>query len=353
MSNKVKIGIIGCGGISEAHLDGYEKCSDVEVYAFCDINPERLKQQAEKYGVEHTFTDYNEMLKLSEIDAVSICTPNAVHATATIAALNAGKHVLCEKPMATSAEDSKKMKEVAEKNGKLLQIGFVRRYGQDMTILKDMIANDRFGEIYYGKVCYLRRNGNPGGWFALKEISGGGPLIDLGVHVIDYIRYALGNPKPVSVYGATFTKLLNRPGIKTPPPYIARSAKEYSGCDVEDLATAMIRFDNGFVLQVETSFALNMKEDRTDIELFGTKGGAKFSPDLEIYSEMDGFMSDVTLKADTNLDFTPAFRREIRHFVDCVKGEAKTVAPAEDGIEIMKILDGIYKSAETGHEVLL
>ncbi len=353
MSDKIKIGIIGCGNISESHLHGYLACDDVEVYAFCDINPERLKTQAEKYGIEKTYTDYNEMLALPELDAVSVCTPNAVHAPAAIAALNAGKHVLCEKPMATNAEDAKAMREAAEKNNKLLAIGFVRRYGNDIKMLKEIIANDDLGEIYYGKVCYIRRNGNPGGWFSVKAVSGGGPLIDLGVHVIDYVRYALGNPKPVSVYGATFKKLLDRPNIKSPKPYVARSVNEYSGCDVEDLATAMIRFDNGFVLSVETSFSLNLKDEKGDIELFGTKGGVKFAPDMEVYSSMNGFMTNVNFAADTTFDFQGSFDREIRHYIDCVKGDDRTKAPAEDGVELMKILDAIYESAATGHEVIL
>lgn len=353
MSDKIKIGIIGCGGISGAHLSGYEECEDVELYAFCDIKVERAKEYGEKYNVSRIFEDYNEMLKLPELDAVSVCVPNALHAPITIAALNAGKNVLCEKPMATSAEDAKKMEEAAKKAGKLLMIGFVRRHGSDMKMLKEFIANDRLGDVYYGKVCILRRNGNPMGWFARKEVSGGGPLIDLGVHVIDFVRYALGNIKPVAVYGAAFKKLLDRPGIKTPPPYVARSAKEYSGCDVEDMATAMIRFENGFILQVEVSFCLNIKEGKNEIELFGTKGGVKFAPDMEIYSEMDGFMTNVTLAADTSFDFGGAFVTEIRHFVDCLEGKTETIAPAEDGIELMKILDGIYESAKTCHEVIL
>ncbi|HWT26903.1 MAG TPA: Gfo/Idh/MocA family oxidoreductase, partial [Mobilitalea sp.] len=161
---KIKVGIIGTGSISVQHIESYLSNCNVELYAFCDINEDRLKFMAEKYNVKHTFTDMNEMLRMKEIDAVSVCTWNSAHAPCTIAALNAGKHVLCEKPMSISEKDARAMKEAADRNGKLLMIGFVRRFGNDCRILKDFIRTDYFGEIYYAKATYLRRKGNPGGW---------------------------------------------------------------------------------------------------------------------------------------------------------------------------------------------
>ena len=352
--SKVKIGVIGVGNISHAHIAAYLNNPDVELYAFCDINRERLEEMGEKYGVTRLFTDKNEMLKLPEIDAVSVCTWNSEHAPCTIAALNAGKHVLCEKPMATNVEDAVAMKEAAEKNGKLLMIGFVRRFGNDCDIVRDFNSVDYFGDIYYAKATYLRRSGNPGGWFGDKSRSAGGPLIDLGVHVIDFTRYVMGNPKPVSVYGAAFQKLLNRSNLKTSKEYLSASKTEHDICDVEDLATALIRYDNGAVLSVEASFSLNVKKDQGRIEFFGTKGGAKLEPELEIYTETNGYMADVTLAAKTALDFNGLFQNEINHYVDCIKsGATECKSPAEDGIEIMRILMAIYESAETGHEVIL
>jgi predicted dehydrogenase len=350
---KIKIGIIGTGSISEQHIESYLNNSKVELYAFCDLNEERLKLMAEKYNIKHTFTDMNEMLRLKEIDAVSVCTWNSAHAPCTIAALNAGKHVLCEKPMSVSEEDAKAMKDAADKNGKLLMIGFVRRYGNDCNIVKEFINSDYFGEIYYAKATYLRRKGNPGGWFGEKARSGGGPLIDLGVHVIDLVRYLLGNPKPVSVYGATFKKLEDRKNIKGKQSYTSSSTSVNNICDVEDLATAMIRFDNGAVLSIEASFSLNIKKDEGKIELFGTKGGAKLDPELELYSEINDYLADTTLDAETSLSFDGLFANEINHFVSCITDAVPCLSPAQDGIEIMAILDAIYKSAETGHEVIL
>lgn len=350
---KIKIGIIGTGSISVEHIEAYLKNSMVELYAFCDLNENRLNTMAEKYNIKHTFTDLSEMLKLKEIDAVSVCTWNSAHAPCAIAALDAGKHVLCEKPMSVSEDAAKAMKEAAERNGKLLMIGFVRRYGNDCKILREFIDSDYFGDLYYAKATYLRRKGNPGGWFGDKSRSGGGPLIDLGVHVIDLVRFLMGNPKPVSVYGATFKKLSDRKNIKGKKFYRASSASENDICDVEDLATAMIRFDNGAVLSIEASFSLNIKKDEGKIELFGTKGGAKLNPELELYSEINDYLADVSLDAETSLSFDGLFAEEINHFVSCILDGTPCISPAQDGIEIMAILDAIYKSAETGHEVIL
>ena len=187
----IKVAVIGVGSISECHLDAYVKNKDAELYAICDIIPETLKRQGERYNIpeERRFLDYKELLKLPEIDAVSVCTWNSEHAPVTIAALQAGKNVLCEKPMATSVEAAEAMLAAAKESGKHLQIGFVRRYGNDCALIQDLVKEGFFGDIYFAKASYLRRNGNPEGWFGDKSRSGGGPLYDLGVHVIDFVRY--------------------------------------------------------------------------------------------------------------------------------------------------------------------
>jgi predicted dehydrogenase len=353
---KLKTAVVGVGSISPYHIEGYRKNPQVELMAFCDINEDRLRLMGDKYGVERRFTSVEAMLKqLPELDALSVCVWNSEHAPVAIAALNAGKHVLCEKPMSISAAAAREMLAAAKKNGKLLMIGFVRRFGNDCRILQDFIEKDSLGEIYYAKATYLRRNGNPGGWFGDRKRSGGGPLIDLGVHVIDLSRYLMGNHRAVSIYGATFQKLFNRPHIKAVKGYTASSAGTGGNdiCDVEDLASAMIRFDNGAVLQVEASFSLNIKKNEGVLQFFGTKGGAKFSPELEIYTEINDYLVDINLATPTALDFNGLFDREIDHFVDCALNGTPCRAPAEDGVEIMRILDGIYESARLGHEVIL
>ena len=232
-------------------------------------------------------------------------------------------------------------------------IGFVRRFGNDCDIMRDFNSVDYLGDIYYAKATYLRRNGNPGGWFGDMSRSGGGPMIDLGVHVIDFTRYVMGNHKPVSVYAATFKKLFDRSNLKTSKEYLSAGKSEKDICDVEDLATAMVRYDNGSVLSIEASFSLNIKNDQGRIEFFGTKGGAKLEPELELYTEINGYMADVNLAAKTALEFNGLFENEINHFTDCILNGKECISPAQDGIEIMQILMAIYESAKTGHEVIL
>lgn len=350
---KIKLAMVGVGSISESHLKGYQNNADVEVYAFCDINPERLKYMGEKWGVSRLYTDEAEMLKaLPEIDAVDVCTWNAAHAPCAIMALEAGKHVFCEKPMATTATEAEAMKAAADKAGKILMIGFVRRFGKDCDLVTDFINGDRLGEIYYVKASYLRRNGNPGGWFGNKALSGGGPLIDLGVHVIDLARYLMGKPKPVSVYGATFHKLGARKNIKTAKAYVSAGASENDICDCEDLASAIIRFEGGATMFIDASFSLNISKPDNNVQLYGTKGGVKISDKVELYTELDGYLADVSFDGDTGFGMD-VFTKELKNYSDAILGKAECRNPAEDGVQIMKILDAIYKSAETGHEVLI
>lgn len=351
--SKIKVALIGAGNIANIHLDSYTKNSDVEIYAICDINESRLNETADKYGIDKRYTDVDTMLAaLPELDAADVCVWNVNHAECTIKALNAGLNVLCEKPMAYNAEEAVKMKEAADKNGKLLMIGFVLRYSDNAKIAKDFIDNGYIGDIYYSKAQYVRRHGNPGGWFANKKLSGGGPVIDLGVHVIDLTRYLMGNPKPVSVYAATFDKLGKRDNLKTNPDWVPKDAKPDDPCTVEDLATAIIRYDNGAVTMLETSYSLN-GEKSTKHQLFGTKAGIDISNGVKIFGEYNDFLADIDIKTDNYKNGNDMFDAEINHFVDCIKNGTECKSKAEDGIEIMKILDALYLSAKTGHEVVL
>lgn len=352
MSKKLKAAIIGVGSISEFHINGYLKNPDIELYAFCDINEKTLKQKAQRYGISRTYLDMNKMLsELPEIDIVSVCTHNSAHAECSIAALNAGKNVLCEKPMALNADEANSMIEAAKKNNRLLMIGFVRRFGNDAKVLKEFIDAGDMGDIYYGKASYLRRVGAPSGWFGDKKRSGGGPLIDIGVHVLDLSRYLAGSPKPVSVYGATFSKLGKRDNIKLRGNYQAAGDDNDDIYNVEDLATAMIRFDNGFVLCLDASFSLNIGKDVGTVQLYGTKAGAEISPELHIYTEQNNYLTNVSFSAPTALDFNGLFENEINHFVNCCATGCKCRSTGEDGAIIAKIVDAIYLSAKTGSEV--
>lgn len=350
MSNKVRIGIIGTGGISHAHMTGYNALDNVEVCAACDIDADRVKAFGEKYNIRHLFADYHEMLAMKELDGVSVCTWNNGHAPASIAALRAGKHVLCEKPMAMNASEAVNMANAAREAGKLLMVGFVKRFSSETRICKEWIDKGYFGDIYYAKATYLRRCGNPGGWFADIKRSGGGPLIDLGVHVIDQVRYLMGRPGSVSVSGAIFSNIGLRDEIKGVSRY--KAADYTTHCDVEDMGVAMIRFDNGAVLSVETSFSLNIKEDTGSLELFGTKAGAKLEPKLEMFSQMEDYLVDIMPRYSKEENwFDAIFKNEIAHYVDCIANGTPCISPAEDGVELMKILDAIYASAKAGKEV--
>ena len=351
--SKVKLALIGAGNIANAHLEAYQKVADVEIYAACDINPARLNKTCDRFGIERRYTDVDTMLaELPELDAADVCVWNCNHAECSIKALNSGLHVLCEKPMAYSAKEAEEMKAAAEKNGKLLMIGFVLRFSDDAKIAMDFIQRDCLGGILHSKAQYVRRHGNPGGWFADKSRSGGGPIIDLGVHVIDLTRYLMGNPKPVSVYAVASERLGDRKFLKTGPGWVPEDAKEDDVCTVEDFATALIRYDNGACTFLETSYDIN-GEDIGKKQLFGTKGGMDLSSGVKLYTTVNDYMADIDVKTANLKSGQDMFVAEMAHFIDCVKNGTECRAKAEDGIAVMKILDAIYESARTGHEVIL
>jgi len=348
---KIRVGIIGNGGISHCHMAGYKALGDrVEIVAVCDIDEAKCKAYAAQYGVPHTYTDYNEMMANEKLDCVSVCTWNAAHKGATIAALKGGANVICEKPMAMNAAEAEEMLAAAKEAGKLLQIGFVRRFGDDADTVKRFIDSGNFGDVYYAKAMYLRRNGCPGGWFGDKKFSGGGPLIDLGVHVIDLSRYIAGCPKPVSAYGVTYKNLGMNRAESGSSDWELSSSKDGYEYSVEDFAAAMVRFDNGFTINVEASFNLNTSGSG-NLEVFGTKAGAKFSKPMAIATDMAGVFVDVTPQGDSTFNFDKAFKAEIKNFVDSSVGLDVCRAPGEDGLALMKILDAIYESAQTGKSV--
>ncbi|MDD4772650.1 MAG: Gfo/Idh/MocA family oxidoreductase [Eubacteriales bacterium] len=350
--SKIKVGIIGTGGISHFHMNGYNAVPDMcEVTAVCDIDKEKVTAYAEKYGVKRVYTDYNEMMANEALDAVSVTTWNSAHCGAAVAALNGGANVICEKPMAMNAAEAKLMEQAAIRNGKLLQIGFVRRFGTDAEAAKDFIDSGAAGDIYFANVSYLRRNGCPGGWFGDKFYSGGGPLIDLGVHVMDLARYLAGCPSPVAAYGVTFDNIGNaaQGGDKA---WTAETTGGFAR-NVEDFATGFIRFDNGFVMHVAASFNLNIKHDTGDVEIFGSKAGIKLgNPSAYFKSDgTDGLIDDE--KYSKASGFNDIFTYEIAHFIDCVANNTPCCAPARDGVVLMQMIDAIYESAATGREVII
>lgn len=353
--SKLKVALIGAGNIANVHLDSYTKNCEVEVVAICDINEQRLNETADKYGIAKRYTDLDSMLEAEkELDAADVCVWNCNHASCSIKALNAGLHVMCEKPMAFNAEQAEEMLACAKKNNKLLMVGFVCRFMDSAKVAKDFIDNGAVGDIYYAKAQYVRRHGAPGGWFCNKELAGGGPGIDLGVHPLDLTRYLMGNPTPVSVYAVTNDKLGKRDYLKTKVGWTPKEAKDSDPYTVEDFATALIRYDNGAVVFLEATYSIN-GESYGKRMIYGDKGGIDLSDDNKplLYTVMNDYLVDVDIDTNRLKGSTNGFDAEINHFVDCCLGKCECKAPGEDGVVVMKILDAMYESAKTGHEVII
>jgi predicted dehydrogenase len=349
--SKVKVAVIGAGSISEMHLKSYQSNPNVELYAICDLNEERARVKADKYGISRVYTDYKELLADSAVDAVSICTWNNSHAPISIAALDAGKNVLTEKPLCKTVAEALAVEEAVRRSGKTLQVGFVRRYASNTSIVKSFLDNGELGEIYYAKASCIRRLGNPGGWFSDVERSGGGPLIDVGVHVIDLCWYLMGRPKVKSVSGNTYKRLGNRANVKNLAFYKAADY-DASRNTVEDLANALIRFENGASILVDVSFTLHAKEDELTVKLYGDKGGAELEPQLSIITEKyDTILNSTPQINNLSFDFVAGFQDEINYFIEVCQGKKETLSPVQDGVEMMKILCGIYESSEKGEEI--
>jgi predicted dehydrogenase len=345
---KLRVAIIGCGGISEMHLRVLEKFPDVQVVAGVDINPDRLAVMKEKFGIAKLFKDWKKMLKDVAPDAVSICTPNGVHAAPAIDAANAGCHVIVEKPMAMNPAECKRMIDAARKSGKRLSVGFQYRYHPATQFLMRACDDDRFGNVMFVKCQALRRRGIPNwGVFGQKHLQGGGPMIDIGVHVIEMAHYVMGSPRPVAASGNTWKYLGDKPSQVTSmwPNW------DYKTYTVEDLAIGQIRFENGAIMQIEAMFAGHIKQDVWNFSLAGDKGGCQWDPPM-VFTDRAGTMVDETpafLSKET--DFPALFTLKLRNWVDgCLKGTELT-APGEAGLAVQKILDGVYRAADAGREV--
>lgn len=346
---KIRIGVVGVG-IGRVHLDGYRKLGgSVEITGICDLREDRARKTAEEYGAKHVFTDYNHLLALDELDAVSICTPNAFHAEVALAAIAARKHVICEKPMANTLASAQSIVEATRRSDKIFMMGMNNRFRGDTQVLKAFIERGDLGEIYYAKCGWVRRNGIPGfgGWFTTKALSGGGPLIDIGVHALDVTMYLMGNPAPVSVSGSTYAKFgphgQGGGGYGTAPD--PEKVKTY---DVEDLATGLVKFDNGATLFLEASWTSHIEKDRFYSTLHGTDGGADLDP-LRIHTDMAGAPVDIAPHAP----HIGGHEAEVAHFIDCIRQGKAPIATAEQGLHVLQILDAIYRSSETGREIVI
>lgn len=354
---KTRIAIVGCGGICRvAHLPAYAKMNNAEIVALCDIKPEKAKALAEQYGIAKIYTDYKEMLEKEKPDAVDLCLPNYLHSIVAVYALEHGFHVFCEKPDAISVAEVNKMKAAAEKAGKVLMVMRNNRYRPTAVFAKKFINDGKMGEIYAARCGWQRRRGIPGkgGWFTTKEKSGGGPLIDLGVHMIDLAIWLMGNPTPVAVSGCTYSKFADLGDITDSVHSTFGEVDANGTFDVEDLAMGFIKFDNGACMQIEFSWASNVAKERNFVELRGTKAGCELASDtgLHIYTEEYGKTANYEPLIDDDKDL-PGHSYNLFHFVDVLQNGTKPDFVPQQGVNMIKILEAIYKSAETGREVIL
>jgi len=343
----LKAGVIGTGGIFKgAHLPGWLSHPDVELVAFCDAYKPSAEAAAKDFPGAKVYDDYRELLADPSIDVVGISTPNVYHSEIAIAALQRGKHVFCEKPDAVNAAEARRMADAAKAAGKVLMTMRNNRFSEEAKFVKRLIDQGKLGDLYMGRCGWIRRRGIPGrgGWFTTKELSGGGPLIDLGVHMIDLAMWTNGNARPVTVTGSTYRKFADRPD---------RSGSVPPGTfDVEDAAAGFIRFDNGASLQIEFSWASNIAEEQKFLEWRGTEGGFSLINDkLSLFTEADGVLIDQQPKFEKAQ--IPQHTANIRHFVECVLGREEAIFTPEQGVDMMDILTAIYASAESGKEVRL
>ena len=346
MPNPVRIAFIGAGGIALHHMKYLKQVGSCDVVAAADVSEASLAKLKEQFPEVKPFKDFNQMLsELGErIDAVDVCTPNALHAPNTIAALKAGKHVLVEKPMAMNAKEAQQMIDAAKKAGKQLIVGFQHRFEPRTKLIKDQIDAGAFGKILYVRAQALRRRGIPNwGVFGRKELQGGGPMIDIGVHILETAHYMLGSPKPVGVVGNTWTYMGNKPSqvASNWPNW------DYKTYTVEDLAVGMIRFDNGSMLTIESSFIAHIEKDIWNVTVMGEKGGAVWDSS-QIFTDHNNYMMNMT---PAYLGKWDHFEYKMRHFVEVCQGKRQNESPGEHGLMVQKMLDGVYASAEAGKEM--
>jgi predicted dehydrogenase len=357
-NEKVNVAVIGLGWPGQRHLEGYLKLPFVNVAAICDMSEALLQSTHARHPVETATTDYQFLLARPDIDAVSICLPNWLHSQISIEALAAGKHVLCEKPLANTLAEGERLTAAVHASDRIFMLALNNRFRVEIQSLKRVIDAGSLGEIYYAKTGWVRRRwgGTVRGWFMEKERSGGGPLIDLGVHMLDLTLWLMGSPKAVRVSGAVYDKL-----AKEMEPLLGP-------VNIEDLGSAMIHLDNGATIYLETSWMGYIERERVFSELMGTRGGAKYErfgretwttmpvPPYQLFSTI---ADEQVNAAPTNIALTPeemllaSFANEMRHFAECVRDDTPPIANVDQGLEILRILDAVYRSAADGREIML
>ncbi|MBI1295224.1 hypothetical protein GC175_09735 [bacterium] len=330
----LRIGIIGAGWPGERHTEGFTACGDAVVTAVADLETTRREAFATRYHVPKQYADYHDLLADSEVDAVMIALPNHLHKPSTIAALQAGKHVFCEKPPAVNTAEAREMADVAAAQGLVLGYATRRRYNPTTDRLAERIARGELGEIYHARSVWTRSWGVPqgvGGWFVDPLRAGGGALIDIGIHVLDQAWFLMGCPKPVTISGSVFNKF-----------------PELTGTD--DSAFALIRFEDGRSLHVEAAWVLAQPKDIQDVHIYGTQGGARLDDDTLDYYNV-GPDGATTLTPRFPRGQAASFVAMAVDFAHAVRTGGQTRTSAEQGVLLMAMLEGIYRSGKIGREM--
>ncbi len=350
---KIGVAIIGCGTIANnAHIPAYLKNPEVEIVYFCDIRPERAEEAVRRYGVGEAVVDYHDILHSDKVDAVSVCTPNNVHAQITIDFLKAGKDVLCEKPAARTYEDALLMQKVRHETGGILNIGVCNRFNTSVNKIKDLIDSGELGEIYHVYISFRAHRSIPGlgGDFTTKAVAGGGALIDWGVHFLDIVMYCCGDPKPVTVSGQAFSKLGRDIKGYTYTDMWAGPPKLDGIYDVDDSVTALIRTE-GPTITLHGAWAQNIGTDEMYIDFMGDKAGIRlqYGAGFKMYTAKDGALLEITPK----FTMTNMYENEINSFIECIKTRNDNVACIDNAVITSQIMQAIYDSSEKAREIVL
>lgn len=345
MAKKLRVGVIGSGAIFQgSHLPGWKAIEDIEIVAMADIRESALTKATELCGTGgiKCYDDYRKMLKENQLDIVDVCTPNCYHCAPTIAAFQAGAHVITEKPCGTSVGEVGKMIAAGKDAGKLFMVAQSLRFTDAHLAMKRWVEAGLIGEVYYGRLSLLRPRGVPHwGDFIVKEMSAGGPCYDLAVHILDLALYLMGHPEPVSVSANYWLKLSNKPSVMKHDP------KRYTVPD--ELAAGFVRFANGASLIIETSWAVNAPEGTYNVFLAGDKGGMQNNP-LTLVREEAGMLTNTQVQINPDQGIA-SHSEEIRRFVEAIRKGLPSPVPGEQALITQRILDGIYRSSERGKEV--
>ncbi|RCW49412.1 Gfo/Idh/MocA family protein [Paenibacillus prosopidis] len=351
-TNKIRIGIIGAGNIGGVHAGEFSKLTDLcEITAITDAYLPLAEEKAKQYSIANVAASPEELIRRPDVDAVIIGVPNQFHAPLAIQAIDAGKHVLLEKPMGINGDAARQILKASQASNSVVMVGHQMRWESVPMQIKEQVDRGELGKIYTAKTGWFRRKGIPGWgtWFTQMDQSGGGPLIDIGVHMLDLALYLMGNPKPVSVYGATYAEFgPSRKGIGT------WGKPNWNGTyDVEDLATALIKMEDGSTLSLEVSWAVHMDTDNTPfIHLMGSEGGASYRGGQgKLLTEKFDRPIETELRKADNDEGERA--RLSRHFLDCISEGKQPITSALSGLTNNLVLDAIYESSRTGNEVKL